>query len=82
MDIEIKHPAGKLGASLRQDMHRPKLQGTGERLDLGASEPGNIATRFQSVGGENSANQPKILPAVLVKIVGWCGFPGDDRTDF
>jgi hypothetical protein len=40
-------------------------------------EPGNIAKPNKSFRGENSANQPDILPAVWAEIVAWRGFPGD-----
>jgi hypothetical protein len=36
-------------------------------------------TRNQSLRGENAANQPKILPAILAKIIDWLGFPGNVR---
>ena len=44
-------------------------------------EADNIHKARRFFTGEKSPNQPKILPAVLAKIVDWRGFPGDDRTD-
>src|ERR1700730_530927 len=46
-----------------------------------ATTPVILRSRINPSEGENSANQPKILPAVLAKIVDWRGFPGNDRTD-
>ena len=40
-----------------------------------------LRSRINPSEGENSANQPEILPTVLAKNVDWRGFPGDDRLD-
>jgi hypothetical protein len=53
----------------------------GNRSPFARDEASNIAKPINPSEGENSANRPKILAAVLPKIVDWRGFPGNDRTD-
>ena len=65
---------------IRQRMLRAKLSMLRKSGPFARDEPGNIATPNGSFPGENSANQPKILPVVLAGIVSWRGFPRDDRT--